>query len=216
MSYSFAEGSRLFFSTTLGAAKPISQLTNAASAVATSVGHGFIDGDPILLSSGWDDATDSIYIADQQTLDTFALVDLDTTDLDLFPAGTGLGNAYKISNWIEIPQALDIQPQGGEQKFNTIEPLARQTGIQVPAGFNPMSTSFKMGWDPANSVYKQLQALTRSKKKVAFKLTVPGAGNCFAYGYVSVSSQPRLARGQVTAVDGSIAFLGRFTSYAGS
>ena len=67
MAYYFPEGSKFYFSTTFAAAKTITALTNANPAVATSVAHGYADDDELLLTSGWEDATDSVFRADQLT-----------------------------------------------------------------------------------------------------------------------------------------------------
>jgi len=214
MSYYFPEGSKFYFSTTFAAAKTITALTNAGPAVATSVAHGFADNDELLIASGWDDVNDSVYKADQLTADTFSLVDLDTSDINFFPAGSGIGSARKISGWTEIPQILDISTSGGDPKFATIAPLSRRNAINQPIGFNPESLTLKLGWDPANANYKTMLAISRVMTKCAFKQVISGGAVTYGYGYMIVSERPQLQSGNANTVQASLSLMGRSISYA--
>lgn len=93
MALYFPEGSSQQFSQTFASAKTINALTNANPAVATSVAHGYNTGDEILITSGWEDATDSVYKITVLTADTFSITGLDTTNTGFFPAGTGTGTS---------------------------------------------------------------------------------------------------------------------------
>ena len=117
MSYKTPEGCKFLFSTTFAAAKTISALTNDDPAEATSTAHGFTEGDEILLISGWEDATDSVFrVGTVGDANTFEIDGLDTSDTNWFSPGGGLGTAAKISNWIEIPQVLTTAPNGGDPR----------------------------------------------------------------------------------------------------
>jgi hypothetical protein len=59
--YAFPEGATFNFANTFASAKTITAITNANPAVATSAAHGYTTGDEILLTSGWEDATDTVY-----------------------------------------------------------------------------------------------------------------------------------------------------------
>ena len=118
MSYSFPEGSKFYFSQTFAAAKTLSAITNANPGVASSTAHGYVDGDEILLTSGWEDAT-------------VGILGLNTSDLNFFAAGGGANSsAQKISTWLEIPQVLSINTSGGDPRFTTISPLSRRNSIR--------------------------------------------------------------------------------------
>ncbi|MBT9495374.1 MAG: phage tail protein, partial [Paucibacter sp.] len=68
MAYKFPEGGKFLFSNTFAAAKTLATISNANPAVAGSVAHGYVDADEIVLTSGWEDATDSVFRVDQLTL----------------------------------------------------------------------------------------------------------------------------------------------------
>lgn len=213
MSYFFPEGSKFYFSTTFASAKTITALTNADPAVATSVAHGYSDLDEILLSSGWEDATDTVFQVDQLTADTFEIEGLNSVDTNFYATGTGTGTAQKISGWTEIPQVLTIATQGGDARFTTISPIARRNSINVPTGFNPTSISLTLGHDPANANYKTMLGISRALTKVAFKMVLSGGAVTYGYGYMSVSEAPSLNVNQANTVSAAISLLGRAISY---
>lgn len=214
MAYYFPEGSKFFFSKTFAAAKTISAITNADPAVATSTAHGYVDGDEILLTSGWEDATDTVFRVNQLTADTFEIMGLNTTNLYFYPAGSGAGEARKVSTWVEIPQVLNISTSGGDARFTTISPLAKRNDINVPTGFNAMSITVTLGHDPSNANYQQMLDISRTLERVAFKMVLSGGAVGYGYGYMSVSEAPQLNRNQANQVNAAITLLGRFMSYA--
>ena len=214
MAYYFPEGSKIYFSSTFAGAKTVSGVTNADPAVATSTSHGYVDDDEVLFTSGWEDATDSVYMVDQQSADTFKLLGLNTADTTWFSAGDGTGTAQKISSWVEVPQVLGITSQGGDARFTTVEPLAKRNAINVPTGFNPTSINLTLAHDPANANYQAMQTVARSLTKIAFKLVLSGGATAYGYGYMNVNEMPSLNRNQVNSVAASISLLGRMVSYA--
>lgn len=214
MSYYFPEGSKFYFSNTLAAAKSVTALTNANPAVATSVAHGYADGDIVLLDSGWEDANDTLFKVDQLTADTFSVVGLNSLDTNYYAAGSGTGSAQRISSWVEVPQVLGISTSGGDARFTTISPLAKRNDINVPTGFNAMSITLQLGHDPANANYQQMLDISRSLSKVGFKMVLSGGAVGYGYGYMSVAEAPSMNRNQANQVNAAITLLGRFISYA--
>lgn len=213
MAYFFPEGSKFYFSQTFAAAKTVSAITNANPAVVTSTAHGFVDGDEILLNSGWEDATDTVFRVDQQNADSFQLMGLNTVDTDFYPTGSGRGTAQKVSTWVEMPQVLGISTSGGDARFTTISPLAKRNDINVPTGFNAMSISVTLGHDPSNASYQTMLDISRTLSKVAFKMVLSGGAVGYGFGYMNVAEAPQLNRNQANQVNASITLLGRFMSY---
>jgi hypothetical protein len=214
MAYFFPEGSKFYFSQTFASAKTITALTNASPAVATSTAHGYADSDEILLTSGWEDATDTVYKVDQLTADTFSLLGLNTVDTNFYAAGTGTGTAQKVSGWTEIPQILTIDSQGGDPRFTEINPIARRNALRVPTGFNATSINMTLGHDPSNANYQTMLDISRSLTKVAFKMVLSGGAVTYGYGYMSVTEAPKLAVNQANQVNAALTLLGRSISYA--
>lgn len=214
MAFYFAEGSKFYISQTFATAKTVTGISNANPAVATATAHGYADDDEILLSSGWEDATDSVYLADQLTADTFSLKGLNATDTTWFASGAGAGSAQKISSWVEIPQVLNIAAQGGDARFTNVELLARRNSIAVPTGFNPTQLTLTLAHDPDLAGYQTMLDISRRLAKVAFKVVMAGGGTGYGYGHLTVSEMPAMQRNQVNSVQCGIAMLGRFITYA--
>jgi hypothetical protein len=214
MAFYFPEGSVISVSQTFAAAKTITALTNANPAVATATSHGYSDNDEILLSSGWEDATDSVFQVDQSDANTFSILGLNTTDTTFFSAGAGTGSAYKISSWVTVPQVLTISASGGDPRFTNIQLLSRRNAINVPTGFNATSITLTLAHDPDDSNFQTLQSISRSLTKVAIKIAVGGGAVVYGYGYFAVSEVPSMNVNQVNSVQASMTLLGRAVSYA--
>lgn len=213
MAYSLPEGSSQQFSNTLAAAKTITAITNANPAVATCTGHGYTTGDEIMLSSGWEDANDSVYKIESVDANSFKLLGLDTTNTSFFPTGSGVGTAQKLSAWTAIPQVLTISASGGDARFTDVNPLAKRNGIRIPTGFNATSVTLSLGFDATTPAYKTMVDISRSLSKVAFKQVLSGGSVQYGWGYLNVSEFPKLNNNQVNTVDAALTFLGRTMSY---
>ena len=213
MALYFPEGSSQQFTQSFAAAKTITAMSNANPAVATSVAHGYATNDEILLTSGWEDATDSVYKITVLTADTFSIDGLDTTNTGFFPAGTGAGTAQKISGWTAIPQVLTISGSGGDARFTDVQLLAKRNSLKIPTGFNATSITLTLAHDAANANYKTMVAISRNLSKVAFKQVISGGSVTYGYGYLSVSEMPKLNSNQVNQVDAAMTVLGRSISY---
>lgn len=213
MAYSLPEGSSQQFSNTLAAAKTITAITNANPAVATCTAHGYTTGDEIMLSSGWEDATDSVYKIESVDANSFKILGLDSTNTSFFPAGSGGGSAQKLSAWTAIPQVLTISASGGDARFTDVNPLAKRNGIRIPTGFNATSVTLSLGFDATTPTYKTMVGISRSLSKVAFKQVLSGGSVQYGYGYLTVSEFPKLNNNQVNTVDAALTFLGRTMSY---
>ena len=185
----------------------------ANPAVATCPGHGYTTGDEIMLSSGWEDATDSVYKIESVDANSFKILGLDSTNTSFFPAGSGGGSAQKLSAWTAIPQVLTISASGGDARFTDVNPLAKRNGIRIPTGFNATSVTLSLGFDATTPAYKTMVGISRSLSKVAFKQVLSGGSVQYGYGYLTVSEFPKLNNNQVNTVDAALTFLGRTMSY---
>lgn len=214
MSLYFAEGSSQQFSQTFAPAVAITGISNANPAVATTgTAHGYTTGDEILLTSGYEDATDSVYKITVLTTTTYSILGLDTSNTGFFPAGTGAGTGQKVTAWTVIPQILTISGSGGDARFTDVQLLSKRNGIKVPTGFNAISITMSLAHDAAQPAYITMLGISRNLSKVAFKQVVSGGSVTYGFGYLSVSEMPKLNSNQVNAVDAAMTVLGRSISY---
>ena len=214
MAYFFPEGSSQQFSQTFASAKTITALTNANPAVATSTAHGYATNDEILLTSGWEDATDSVYKVTVIDANSFSIQGLDASNTSFFPAGTGTGSAQKLSGWTAIPQVLTINSSGGDARFTDVAPLSKRNAVKIPTGFNATSVTLSLAHDASNANYQTMLGISRTLTKVAFKQVISGGATTYGYGYMNVSEMPKLNNNQVNTVDAAITVLGRSISYS--
>lgn len=213
MAYSFAEGSKFYFSQTFATAKNVTIASNANPAVLTSVAHGYTTNDEFLFTSGWADADASVFKANVLTADTLNPLGLNTTSTALFTALGGLGTMQKISAWLEIPQVLGVSSSGGDAKFVDVQPLGSRNGIKFPTGFNPMGITLELGHDPNGANFSTMLDISRTFTKVAFKQVAGGGAVTYGYGYMIVGEAASLAIGSPNKVNCAINFLGRSISY---
>lgn len=213
MAYYFPEGSSQQFSNTFASAKTVTVATNANPCVMTATAHGYSTNDEILLTSGWEDATDSVYKVTVIDANSFSVQGLDTSNTSFFPVGAGIGGAQKISGWTAIPQVLTISTSGGDARFTTVNPLAKRNAVNIPTGFNATSITLSLAHDSAQAGYITMLGISRALSKVAFKQVISGGAVTYGYGYMSVSEAPKLNVNQVNTVDAAITVLGRSISY---
>ena len=213
MALFFPEGSSQQFSQTFASAKTITALTNANPAVATSTAHGYSTGDEVLVTSGWEDATDSVYKVETVDANSFKLLGLDTSNTGFFPAGTGTGTAQKLSGWTAIPQVLTISGSGGDARFTDVQLLARRNSLKIPTGFNATSITLSLAHDASQPGYITMLGISRNLSKVAFKQVISGGAVTYGYGYMNVSEMPKLNSNQVNTVDAAMTVIGRSLSY---
>ena len=213
MAYSFPEGSSQQFSQTFASAKTVTAITNANPAVATSVAHGYTTGDEVVFTSGWEDATDSVFKVTVLTADTYSVLGLDSSNTGFFPVGTGIGTTQKISGWTAIPQVLTISASGGDARFTDVNLLSKRNSIKIPTGFNATSVTLSLAHDASQAGYITMLGISRNLSKVAFKQVISGGSVTYGYGYLSCSEFPKLNSNSVNTVDAAMTILGRSISY---
>jgi len=185
MAFKVTDGMSFLFSSTFGTAKTATAITNAAPPVASSVAHGFANGDELLLGSNWERITDSIVRASGVAADTLQLAGLDTTSTAFYAAGGGAGTTLrKVTGWQEVPQVETYDVQGGDPVFKTIKLLKRVQANTFPTGgFDPVRITLKMVYDPSLAGYQALLAISRAVTPVAFKMQLADAALSASYGY---------------------------------
>jgi hypothetical protein len=213
MGYFFPEGSSQQFSQTFASAKTISAITNANPAVATSTAHGYASNDEILLTSGWEDASETVWKITVIDANSFSINGLDSTNTAFFAAGAGVGTAQKVTAWTAMPQVLSISGSGGDAKFTDVAPLAKRNALKIPTGFNATTLSLTLGHDASNANYQTMLGISRSLSKTAFKQSIVGGALTYGYGYMSVSEIPVLNSGNVNTVTAVMTLTGRAISY---
>lgn len=214
MALSTPVGTSYYVSQTFASAKTLSGISAANPGLATSVAHGYVDDNELLLQVGWELAKNSVFLADQQSADTFLVKGLNTTNANNYAAGGGAGTAQLISGWVELPNVLTISPQGGTARFVDVRLLKALQGIKLPDGLEAMAITFDIGFDPAETNWDTLLDISRNTTPVAYKSVKGSGATTYGYGYFMMGEAPMQSAGAVDKVQATFAALGRTISYA--
>lgn len=143
------------------------------------------------------------------TAKTVTLEEMDTSDLNLFPAG-GAGSLAKVSGWIELPCVQDVGKEGGEQQYYNYQCLADEEEQSEPTYKSAVTLTYNFAHDYTNAVYETLRAGDKAKEVKAFYMYVPRAKEVrYWSGVPSFDDIPSTAVNEMETVQLSIALKGR-------
>lgn len=214
MAVKLPNGSRLELASQYGAAKPITALSNAAEAEATSAAHGFAAGAILAITSGWSRLTDRIVrVGAAPAAGTFKLEGINSSNVDMYPVGQGAGEATPITGWTAISQVLEFSMSGGDAQFANYQFLEDDDEKQIPSGNAAASISIKIADDPNLPCYPVLRAAADSAEPTALALVMRGGSRLYYNCYVSFNETPELSKGNVNAVKASFSLLAKPVRY---
>ena len=173
MSAKLPDGAIVTLSTTLGSAKTVSALTNANPGVATSTAHGFVNGDIVLMNSGWSNLNQKAVRVAGSVSNAFNLDGIDTSLTSLYPAGSGTGSASLVGGFTQISQIMGLTTQGGDQQYATFSFLEQNFETQLPTVFSAQSISLEIADDPSLSGYISLKGAADARACRVLKLQRP-------------------------------------------
>ena len=214
MSAKLPDGAIVTLSTTLGSAKTVSALTNANPGVATSTAHGFVNGDIVLMNSGWSNLNQKAVRVAGPVSNAFNLDGIDTSLTSLYPAGSGTGSASLVGGFTQISQIMGLTTQGGDQQYATFSFLEQNFETQLPTVFSAQSISLEIADDPSLSGYIALKAAADARAFRVLKLQLPDGSFILYYGQISFNETPSLNKGQVMVVKATFALQARPVRYA--
>ncbi len=214
MSAKLPDGAIVTLSTTLGSAKTVSALTNANPGVATSTAHGFVNGDIVLMNSGWSNLNQKAVRVAGSVANAFNLDGIDTSLTSLYPAGSGAGTAALVGGFTQISQIMGLTTQGGDQQYATFSFLEQNYETNLPTVFSAQSISLEIADDPSLSGYIALKAAADSRAFRVLKLQLPDGSFILYYGQISFNETPSLNKGQVMVVKATFALQARPVRYA--
>lgn len=174
MSSMFPNGSQYAISKPLGTAVPITAISNASPAVATSATPP-ADKAVIVLTSGWPDLENLVARAASPDADSFEIEGVDTTDVADYPAGQGAGGYLLASDWTTIDQIANVAQSGGDQQYANWTYVNDKRGrtYQRKTVKNPMTMTLTLDYDPDKPWYPALIAADRSGQPVVLRVVLP-------------------------------------------
>ncbi|MFW3166244.1 phage tail protein [Pseudomonas syringae pv. syringae] len=214
MGFRLPNGATLQIASAYGVAIPVTALSNANPAVATAAAHGLADGDIIAVTSGWTRLNDRGARVSKSLSGTFALENINTTNVQPYPAGSGLGSVRKVTSFIEVPQITEVNTSGGDQQFLTFGFLADDDDRQMPTTKNPISMSFTVADDPDLPYVAIVEAADDDKQTRVLRLNLPGGSSIVYNAYVSITTTPTLGRNNLMTRVMTLSLAGRPTRYS--
>lgn len=208
MAAGLPDGAKLFLGTELGTEKAITAVTNGEPPKATAAGHGFDDGDFIVLRSGWNGMNERVARVINSDAGTFELEGINTVNLTNFPAGAGVGGATEITRWQQIDQVLQFSMTGGEQQYVTFAFLEEDFERNLPSVFSARTIEIRVADDPNNAGFQELQNLEGQKLMRPLRVELPNGSTLLYNGVVSFSSTPTLTKGEVMSCPATISLQG--------
>ena len=213
MAVSLPNGVVLALATAYASSQSVSAVSSASEAVATANAHTLVNGDLIEFTSGWSKANGRIFRVKGVAANTFTLEGLDTTNPNLFPAGSGAGSVRKITGWTQISQVLESTSQGGEQQFANYSFLENDFQSQIPTETSAQSINVSIADDPALAGYQALRAANGTKVAVGLRATLPSGSMILYNAYVGFDETPSMTKGQVMACKASFSLVNRPVRY---
>lgn len=208
-------GTIFSFATAFSAAKTITNISNAAEAVVSSVAHGFEVGDILLISSGWGRLHRRAYRIKSVTTDSYVLEDCNTTNVKFYIPGGGGGSAVKATTWVQLAQVMNPTSSGGEPKKVEYKYVESDVTYQINDGFSPISRKLDMDADAIGTPgYVALQALTETQADTIMMATTKNGAFTILGCTVALNEEVLMQEGQINKVSVDISGNGRSTRYA--
>lgn len=208
------KGTTHWVASALAAAKNITVITNATSAVCTSAAHGYTAGDFVVIYSGWSRLYKRAFRISAADTNTFTLESADTTNTTLFPAGSGIGTVAKVTGWTQIPKVIESNPTGGEAKSTDYEFVEDENTYTLNNGFNPVKRSIAIDADTMGTAgYTLLRSLTDVQTDTVLKVQAKTGAFTLLPCTVSMNEEETIV-GNIAAVRIDVNGSNRSTRYA--
>jgi hypothetical protein len=195
----------------LAAAKPITAISKANPAVATSAAHGYVVGDPVLLRvRGFGQLDWAVVRVGAVTPDTFVLRGVDTSE---FGGSFLSGSVAKVTLGIGAETVTEVTPSGGDAAQVGVSTIHKKPDYTIPGKPAPLSYALGSLWDIEDPVLKALKAAARAKKVLAVRFGWSDGTEVLFAALPGTSLAPGGSAGAVVTTPVSLAVRGWLQAY---
>lgn len=217
MASNFANGTIVSISSAFNESMTMSEITNAASAVATVSGTLAAD-DIVLISSGWSGINQRAARVSAFSSGSATLANINTSNTTVYPAGEGTGSILSVKTWVQINQITEVSKSGGDTNYEQWQFLEDRTGLQRqrPTYRSAKSIDLTMHFDSKMEWYSTLLSANAAGDLRVLKIVSPQGDVALYPGYVSFDGDPTLEINTNQTVSLSFALAAPYTFYAAS
>ncbi|QHR71338.1 putative major tail protein [Escherichia phage tonnikala] len=208
-------GSQIFIGVNMGEPISATQISNADNPVFTTENTQSIQKGAYVLieTSSWGKLVSRVLrVKEVSDNASVTLEGVDTTDQNVFPAGSNTATFREVKSWVEIPCVQDLAQDGGEQQYYTYQCLADDQEQQLPTYKSAVSLTYTFAHEYDNPIYPILREAEESGDVTALRMYVPKAKEmrCWA-GVLSFNDIPQTTMNEMETVSLSVSLKGRFT-----
>lgn len=212
MAYQLPNGSTFEFASGYTPFFTITAITRAANAVFTAAGHTLTVGQIVMIKSGWWDIDGRAFKVSAITATTFTLAGADTTDTKR-NAGTAFGKVRGVTNWVNVPQILNLSLSGGEQQYTTFSPSRSGKEVSRPTTKSAATMVLEVADDKSLPLFATIEAAARTQELQVQRLTLINQDFIVYASLASITKTPKLQRDQLMTRTISLALQGDNTRY---
>lgn len=212
MAYQLPNGSTFEFASGYTPFFTITAITRAANAVFTAAGHTLTVGQIVMIKSGWWDIDGRAFKVSAITSTTFTLAGADTTDTKR-NAGTAFGKVRGVTNWVNVPQILNLSLSGGEQQYTTFSPSRSGKEVSRPTTKSAATMVLEVADDKSLPLFATIEAAARTQELQVQRLTLINQDFIVYASLASITKTPKLQRDQLMTRTISLALQGDNTRY---
>lgn len=215
MSVKLPNGAIFSIASAYGAAKTVTNVTNANPGVAASTAHGLTNGTILEVTSGWTRLDGRVARVSGAVTDNFGLEGIDTTSTSTYPTAAGGGSVRAVTTWQQISQVLESSSSGGEQQFFNYSFLEDSGDEkQIPTIRSARSISLTIADDDSLPQYAVLSQANDDRLPRTIRFQLPGTSVLYFRGYIAFSKMPTTTKNQAMAMTLTISLTGDPTRYA--
>jgi len=208
----------MFIASAYAAAKSFSAASNAAECVLSfAADPGLAGGEVVEVNSGWGRLNNRLArVGSVSGAGPYlvTLEDIDTSDTDVYPAGTGTGTVREISSWTEITQKKSISASGGEQQFADITAIEDEIEKKIPTIRSAVSVSVEVYDDPSLAYVPVVKAAADASRVAGVKMSFPNGSVLYANAYWSMQDVPNIAKNEALTTKVDMAYASAPKRYA--
>lgn len=213
MAFRLPNGSTFDFAETYSDDVTITEISNTNPAVATAAGHTFLEGDIVVLTSGWVKLTGRAFRVGAVDTDTFEVLGVNTVSTQSYPAGVSAGTAKSVTKWVNIPQITEVASSGGEQQFYQFGFLEEDEDRQIPTTKSPSTLTLTVADDPSQPYVPVVEMADELKEERIQRLNLVNGDIILYNSIASITNTPSLTRNQIMVRTITLAQQGRVTRY---